>query len=259
MSNKQPNIDKARELYQRKDDDHWDELKNVVQDSNISFSEMQINYPAFIRRREMTRLLADYDLFRMIIDLPGSIAEFGVYLGAGTFTWAKLLETFVPGDRSRKVYGFESGGGYEEFAPEDGNPLPWIEKAVGKKIVPDGYLERMVKLTNLDNMIPGSERCRVIKGNILETVPAFARNNQGTRFSLLYFDVGLYKPTLTGLRELYPLLMPGGLVAFNGYGSPPWQGETIAFEQYFREINQKQPCLHKFSYSIHPSGYFTKE
>lgn len=252
-------IDPARTSYQRKDDEHWAELQSILSGGEISLAETLINYPAFVRRREMTRLFADYDLFRMIQDLPGSIAELGVFLGAGLFTWSKLLETFVPGDRSRKVYGFESGSGYCDFAPEDGDPKPWIENVVGRKVVPDGYLERMVKLTNLDNLLPGVERCRVIPGNILETVQAFADGNQGTRLSMIFMDVNLYKPTLAGFRALYPLLVPGGVVAMNGYGSPPWLGETAAFENYFKETGQPLPRVRKLSYSIRPGGYFVKE
>lgn len=251
-------MDAARDIYQRKDEDHWTELERIIREANISLPEMLINFPAYIRRREMTRLLADYDLFRQIVDLPGSVAELGVYLGAGIFSWAKLLETFVPGDRSRRVYGFESGAGYQTLSPEDGKPQPWIDRVVGKKNVPDGYLERMVKITNLDNIIAGAERCRVIPGDIQETVPDFARTNQGTRLSLLFLDVNLYAPTLTGFRELYPLVVPGGIVALNGYGTPPWQGEVLAFEHYFKEIDVELPALKKLPYSIRPGAYFVK-
>jgi SAM-dependent methyltransferase len=250
--------DNARQIYRERDVAHWRELESVLRDGAIPLSEALINFPAFIRRRDMTRLLADYDLFRLIVDLPGSIAELGVYLGAGIFTWAKLLETFVPGDRSRRVYGFESSAGYGALRAEDGNPCPWIDQVVGLKKVPPGYLDRMVRLTNLDNMISGAERVRVIQGDILQTVPEFVRNAQGTRFSLIYLDVNLYEPTLVSLRELFPLLLPGGVLASNGFGSPPWQGETVAIEQYFKEAGL-QPVLRKFPYSIHPSGYFIKE
>jgi hypothetical protein len=252
-------IDAARQLYQRKDEEYWDELNRILSDNGISFTEMLINYPAFIRRREMTRLLADYDLFRMVLGLPGSIVELGVFLGAGLFTWSKLLETFVPGDRSRRVYGFESGRGYRDFAPQDGDPKPWLDAVVGSKVVPDGYLESMVRLTNLDNLIPGLERCRVISGDIIDTVPKFAESNQGTRLCLMFLDVNLYEPTLAALRALYPLLVRGGVVAMNGYGSPPWLGETAAFEQYFKEIDLAQPRLQKLPYSIRPGAYFVKE
>jgi hypothetical protein len=55
------------------------------------------------------------------------------------------------------------------------------------------------------------------------------------------------------------MLVPGGLVALAGYGSPPWLGETAAFETYFREIGQSLPRVQKLSYSIRPGGYFIKE
>jgi hypothetical protein len=252
-------IDAAQELYRRKDADHWQQLEQILHHNGISLRDTLINYPAFVRRRELTRLLADYDLFRMVVGLPGSIAELGVYLGAGLFTWSKLLETFVPGDRSRRVYGFESGGGYRDFAPEDGDPAPWLEKVIGNKAVPDGYLESMVRLTNFDNIIPGAERCHLIAGDIVRTAQEFADHNQGTRLCLIFLDVNLYRPTLAALRALFPLLVPGGVVAMNGYGSPPWLGETAAFEQYFNESGHTQPRLHKLPYSIRPGAYFSKE
>jgi Macrocin-O-methyltransferase (TylF) len=256
---KVPPMDAARQLYRERDENHWKELQGIVEESGISFSEMLINYPAFVRRRELTRLLADYDLFRMVMHLPGSIVELGVYLGAGLFTWAKLLETFFPGDRSRRAYGFESGKGYAKLSPEDGQPQAWIANAVGEKKVSDRFLDRMVELTNDDNLVRGAERCRIFKGDILETVPEFARGSQGTRISLLFFDANLYEPTLVGLRALYPLVTPGGVIVLNGYGAPPFPGEGLALEHYFGEIGEPLPKLMKLPYSIRPGGYFLKD
>ena len=241
-----------REEYDAKDAFYWSELESLV--AGTPFSEIIKNYPAFIRRRDLPRILAHYELFKKIVDLPGSIVELGVYLGAGLFTWSKLLETFVPGDRSRKVYGFDNCKGYPEFSPEDGDPNPWVEQMIGQKVVGEGYIRRMVDLHNEDNLLPGVERCKIIIGDIVETVPEFVTKSQGTRISLLYFDVNLYEPTLAGLKHLYPLVLPGGIVAFNGYGGPPWQGEAQAIEQYFDE----QPTMRKFPFSTHPSAYFVK-
>lgn len=252
------NIDPARAIYANRDEQHWAELEALCKKHDVDFSELLINYPAFIRRRELPRLLADYELFKHIVDLPGIVVELGVYLGAGLFTWSKLMETFCPGDRARKVIGFDNCSGYPEYNEKDGNPRPWIEDVVGRKEVSAEFLEKMVELHNRDNMIPGSERCRIIVGEIGKTVPEFAANTQGMRISLLYFDANLYEPTLTGLRELYPLVVPGGVVAFNGYGNVPWQGEGNALHDYFDEMGQAVPVLKKFPFSIHPNGYFLK-
>src|SRR5690242_7597817 len=57
MSEK-PSIDKARDIYQRKDEEHWAELQNIVADGKLELSDILINFPAFVRRREIPRLLA---------------------------------------------------------------------------------------------------------------------------------------------------------------------------------------------------------
>lgn len=249
--------EEVRKKYENRDEAYWNQLELIIKESGLPFSEIMKNYPAFIRRRDLPRILAHYDLFRKVVDLPGSIVELGVYLGAGFFSWSKLLETFVPGDRSRKVYGFDNCSGYPEFSSEDGNSLPWVERLIGKKSAKESYIKAMVELNNNDNLLPGVERCKIIVGNIAETVPKFASESLGTRISLLYFDVNLYEPTMIGLKYLYPLVLPDGVVAFNAYGAPPWQGEALAIENYFKEIGI--PIMRKFPFSTHPSAYFIKD
>ena len=257
MTEISPRIDEnTRQLYEAYEQEHWEKLESVIQDSGLSLKDVMTHVSAFIRRRELARICSHYELFKMVEHLPGSIIELGVFLGGGFFTWSKLLETFCPGDRSRKVYGFENLKGYERFTEQDGNCKPWINRLVGNMAPLETYLDGMVDLHNKDNLLRGVERCRLIKGDIKETVPSFAKNNMGTRISLLYFDVNLFEPTLTGLRHLMPLMVPGGIVAFNAYGSPPWEGESRAIEAYFREIGKNLPLMKKFPFSTYPNSYF---
>lgn len=247
------------DLYKNRDSRFWNELEVLLEQYELPLSELLINYPAFIRRRDLPRLLADYELFKLVKNIPGSIAEFGVYLGSGAFTWGKLLETFQPGDRSRLVIGFEGGQGYTNFSNEDGAPDEWIESKVGRKKIDTKFLEKLTKLQNSDNLIAGVDRVKMIYGDIEKTSKEFVENNQGTRFSLLYFDVNLYRPTLTALEQMYPLLSRGGVIAFNGYGAPPWEGESKAIEDYFASQNLPLPKFNKFEFSIHPSAFAVKE
>jgi len=249
--------DKIRNEYDLKEKEYWEKLEQTIIDSKIPFSEMMRNIPAFIRRRDLPRILSHYELFKKIINLPGSIVELGVYLGAGFFTWSKLLETFCPGDRSRKVYGFDNCQGYEKFSSKDSNPMPWINKIIGKMDFKESYIKNMVEIHNDDNLLPGVERCKIIIGKIEDTVPKYVKNLQGTRIALLYFDVNLYQPTLIGLKSLYPFVMNGGIIAFNGYGGPPWEGEASAIEHYFKEMDIS-PIFKKYPFSTHPSAYMIK-
>lgn len=252
------NLDEqTRSRYDQRDAAYWETLERCTRDSGLTLRDILKNYPAFIQRRDLPRLLAHYELFKMIVDLPGSIVELGVFRGAGLFTFASLMETFCPGDRSRKVYGFDHFAGYARYTEADGAAKPWTERAIGAMNPDKELAETLVKLHNDDNLLPGVQRAVLIDGDILETVPRFAAESQGARLALLYFDVNLYEPTMAALEHLYPLVLPGGIVAFNGYGAPPWQGEARAIETYFAGRGE-QPVMRKFPFSTHPSAYFVK-
>ena len=253
-----PDLDEpSRDRYERRDEDHWTRLEGLIGGAGLSQRDVLKHYPAFIRRRDLPRVLAHYELFKQIVDLPGSIVELGVYLGAGLFTWGNLLETFCPGDRSRKAFGFDHHEGHRSFSPEDGAAESWSERTAGGMAASRELTNGLVLLHNDDNLLPGVERVRIIEGEIAQTVPAFAEGSLGLRLSLLYFDVNLYEPTKVGLKHLYPLVLPGGIVAFNGYGAPPWQGEALAIEEFFEGLPD-QPVMKKFPFSTHPSAYFVK-
>jgi hypothetical protein len=74
---------------------------------------------------------------------------------------------------------------------------------------------------------------------------------------MLYVDVNLYEPTFIGLKNLYELVIPGGIVAFNGYGLPYWDGESRAIDGFFKGIG-RNPEWKKFPFSIIPGAYFFK-
>jgi hypothetical protein len=81
-------------------------------------------FPVFARRQNLKRFLAHAELFKLSIEIPGDIAELGVFRGLGLFTWANLLEAYCIGNRTKTVYGFDNWRGFETIAPEDGGTDP---------------------------------------------------------------------------------------------------------------------------------------
>lgn len=246
----------------RREEDYsyWGEVTSLVEDFGHTTKHVLEQWPTYVRRMHLTRFLAHYELFKEVIDLPGCIVELGVYRGASFFTWSKLLETFNPTDRRRKVFGFDHFKGLEDFHEKDGK----MDPSDGK--VPGGFntepvreeVQRLVDLHNYDNLISGVERCRIIEGNVIDTLPKFLEENPGLRISLLHFDMDLYEPTKAGLELLYPLVVNGGVVAFDEYGLMPWEGESVAVDEYFESIGEK-PEIKKMPYSTQPHGYFIKK
>ena len=105
-------------------------------------------------------------------------------------------------------------------------------------------------------MSRGKSACRSSRGTSAETVPRYIEENPGLRISLLHLDCDLYEPTMAGLKHLYPLVVPGGVVILDEYGQEKFPGESAAFDEYF---GKDRPKLIKSSLVSNPSGYFVKE
>lgn len=175
-------------------------------------------FPVLARRQWLKRFLAHSDLFRLTLEVPGDIAEFGVFRGASLFTWANLLETYCIGDRTKTVFGFD------DFAGVDGD-----------FIADEKELENAIAIFDFDRFIPSKPRIRLIKGKIERTAIEFLDLNPGLRFSLVHFDCDSYDPTVIALDAIWNRISRGGVVIFDEYAIPHWQGETAAVDDFIQD------------------------
>jgi len=215
-------------------------------------------FPVLARRQWLKRFLAHAELFKQTLDVPGDIAELGVFRGMGLMTWANLLETYCVGNRTKTVYGFDNWQGIKALDEEDGREIPAAEKRVGG-FDPSAFqreLEEAIAIFDADRFIPQKPRVKLIEGDIAETVPRFVKQEPGVRFSLVHFDCDLYKPTHAALEALWPVLSRGGLMLFDEYGIHDWPGETQAVDEFFAD----KPEVHikTLDWNNVPAGYVVK-
>ena len=226
---------------------------------NISPIEAIRHFAVLARRQPLKRFLAHADLFKMTLDVPGDIAELGVFRGLGLMTWANLLEAYCIGDRTKTVYGFDNWEGFKEFAPEDGKDEDEFNKVVGG-FNPAPYkdeLESAIAIFDNDRFIPQKPRIKLVVGDIEDSVPQVAQENPGVRFSLVHFDCDLYKPTKAALEALWPKLARGGIMLFDEYGIKEWPGETQAVDEFFAD--KPEVKLRTFDWTNVPAAYLVKE
>ena len=246
-----------RQFYKERDQHYWTKIAELVKDRQMDLEFVLRNYMAFIQRRDLPQLLTYYELLKLVKQLPGSIAEVGVFVGNGLFTWTKLLETFYPGNRGKKVFGFDNFAGYDAGAQKvDKSAIAYIKDLVGDFTIDAGFVHQLVELHNLDGILPGVERVKVYDGELDHTIAAFKNEDQGVRLKLLLVDVNLYEPTKKALNEFYDLLVPGGIIALRGYGVKPWEGEGVAVDEFLKERDVGK--LQSFEFSMFPSVYFRK-
>lgn len=249
--------------YAAKDACHWDELESLIAEQGFRIRDVMLHFPAYLRRRELPRFLAHYELFKQVIDLPGSILDVGVYRGASFFTWAKLLETFCPADHHRLVYGFDHFEGLVHFTEIDG-PIdeekrdPSLEaRHIHALSSSADAMRRLVTLHNDDNLLTGLVRCHLVEGDVMKTIPKFVEEHPGARISLLHLDADLYEPTKIALECLYPLILKGGIVVMDEYGLQTWPGETRAVDDFLSGLPER-PVIKRFPTSCTPGGFFVK-
>ncbi|MFH1309450.1 MAG: TylF/MycF/NovP-related O-methyltransferase [Candidatus Omnitrophota bacterium] len=215
-------------------------------------------FPVLARRQWLKRFLAHVELFQKTLDVPGDIAELGVFRGLGLMTWANLLEAYCIGDRTKIVYGFDNWKGFTELDPEDGKDSTSVQKFVGG-FSPEKYyneIKQAIAIFDKDRFIPWKPRVKLVKGDVVKTVPKFIKENPGTRFSLIHFDCDLYRPTKIALEVLWPVLSRGGVMLFDEYSISEWPGETRAVDDFFN--NKANVRIKALSWTNAPAGYVIK-
>ncbi len=221
--------------------------------AGIAPSDVLKAFPVYARRIHLKRFLAHYELFQKVIDLPGDIVELGVFHGVSLMSWANFLEIRCMGDRQRKVWGFDRfEEGLSKIEAEDGAERPDVGKILGGYWSASAVLRKAVNIFDSDRFIPHKPRVELVYGDICETVPQWVIDNPGLRISLLHFDCDLYRPTKVALEALWPLVVSGGVVAFDEYGIPPWEGESKAVDEFLNAP------LQRFTWSSNPGAYMVK-
>jgi hypothetical protein len=189
----------------------------------------------------INKLLAHYELYKKIVNLPGEIIECGVFKGNSLIrlaTFRDALET----PYSRKIIGFDIFGKFPstEYAPDKKYLDKFIESA-GEESISIDDLENVFKNKNIENF-------ELIKGDILKTVPDYKAKNPHTKIALLHIDTDVYEPAKVILDYFYDLLVPGGIIMFDDYGTFP--GETKAADEL---MEKNGLIINKLSFYKTPS------
>jgi len=168
----------------------------------------------------MAKMLAHFELYKQITNLPGEVLEFGVFKGASLLRFATFRE-ILESPYSRKIIGFDMFG---EF-PKTGNnqSVEYANKFehLSGTGIPIEELEKSLKLKQFDNV-------HLIAGNILETLSDYLKKNQQLKIALLHIDVDVYEPAKYILEQAYERVVRGGIIVLDDYATV--EGETKAVD-----------------------------
>lgn len=173
----------------------------------------------------ISKILAHYELFRMVAGLPGAIVECGVFKGASLARFATFRDLFG-NPYSKQLIAFDTFGPFPEagFAGDEGARERFVN-AAGDQSIGVAELEGVLRHKGIERNV------ELVAGDITETVPAYVAEHPELRISLLNLDTDIYEPAVAILEHLYPLIVPGGVLILDDYGTFP--GETAAVDEYF--------------------------
>jgi hypothetical protein len=185
------------------------------------------NFTKYIRRQKLTRFLAQYEVFKRILDIQGSIIECGVYRGFGLMAWAQLSAILEPVNLTRRVYGFDTFEGFPSMHEKDLNRLSEINAGA---LYSDSYneLSELIQIYDSNRFLGHIKKVELIKGDATKTIPDFIESNKHLVVSLLFLDFDLYEPTKIAIENFFPRMPKGAIIGFDELNNPLWPGETMA-------------------------------
>ncbi|MBX7148138.1 TylF/MycF family methyltransferase [bacterium] len=193
------------------------------------------NFPKYVRRQNITRFLALYEIFKRVLPVKGSIVECGVFRGFGLMSWSKFSAILEPVNLTRRIYGFDSFAGFPEISKADMSAKSNHVKH--GDLHADSYeeLKELIAIHDSTRFLGHVPKTNLIRGNATKTIPAFVKENPHLVVSLLFMDFDLYEPTKIALEHFVPRMPKGAVIAFDELDNPLWPGETLAMLEHFKK------------------------
>jgi len=235
-----------RDVSSRQSDvDYSTALEEYIAGSIGTHVEKMQSFAKYVPRQTLTRFLAKYEIFKLVLEVQGSIVECGVLFGGGLMTWAQLSEILEPLNYQRKVIGFDTFAGFASITEKDKTGKSRMSSRGGLAVDSYADLQRCIEVFNMNRFLSHLEKVKLVKGDIKRTVPKYLRDNPHTVVSLLYMDVDVFEPTMVALKHFVPRMPKGAVIAFDELNAELWPGETVAV---FEELGLNNLRIKRFPF-----------
>ena len=170
------------------------------------------------------KILFHYEIFKITEKVKGDILECGVFKGNSLvrfMTFRDLLKI-----KNKKIYGFDVFGNFPRQQIEEDNIFAKNhDKQIGTGYTVS-FLKKSLKKKGLKNF-------KLIKGDILKSLPKFLKNKKKLKISFLHLDLDVYEPTKFVLNQLFKMVSKNGVILIDDYGQVP--GATRATNEFLKK------------------------
>lgn len=202
----------------------WITVLNKEASASIREQLIDLGYHGQIRTLDPIRETIDLRLAHLRLlageikrrNLPGAVAELGVYQGA----LAAEINRLFP---DRTLYLFDTFTGFPEADIEAEKKNTACSRASAGDFG-DTSVEKVL------SRLPYPQRAVICKGYFPDTLPP-----ELPPLVFVSLDPDLYEPTLQGLRAFWHRLVPGGAILIHDYNSSQFEGAGRAVRLFCEE------------------------
>lgn len=206
-------------------------LARTLTNNPIPQHQLLAHLPLFLTRSSMAHVLFMSDLYRQVLDVHGDVLEFGTRWGRNLATFLSLRNVFEPHNYTRRVIGFDTFEGFASLSKEDGQDAILKD---GNLAVSQQWEDTLAQLLAQHEALaprPALKRFELVKGDVVETFPAWLEQHPESIVALAYFDMDIYRPTKEALQALLPRLTKGSIIGFDELCLEAFPGETVALRE----------------------------
>jgi len=214
-----------------------DALKNI----EVQIEDLLEHFPAFVGHMTLHRVFTLYEFYKKTADIAGHIAEVGVYKGAISMLFAKLVSLYEHQSLTL-VHGFDWFEGNSPSREDSSLLVKGGYRAAYDDVV------HLIKLQRLEHIL------KIHKIDVSQELDNFFSVNNHLRFKLVFLDAGLYQVVKACVRHFYDRLTPGGIMVLDQFSHEQSPGETLAITEALPHARIKT-----IPNSWMPNAYIVKE
>lgn len=231
-------MESAKFNHRRKD---YYKYVDYLKEKDLPIEEFLHDFSAYVGHMSLNRLLTIYELYKKTLDVAGHIADVGVYKGASSLLFAKLIKIFES-ESLTLCHGFD----WFEGAKKSEKDSVLLSDG-GYKTEYESVLE-LVKKQKYENIL------KIHKLDLTKDLEEFFTKHNHLKFKLVMMDAGLYEVMKASIPYFYEKLVPGGIMIFDQYSHEFAPGETMAIAECLPNVK-----VRTLSNSWMPNAYIIKE
>lgn len=196
---------------------------------NFSDFDLITNYGLFSGDTNLFKTLVVFDLINKISKVKGDIIELGIHKGNTSLLLKKILDIFKI---KKKLYLLDHFKGLIHYNKKD---TKLSKKLRGKYVGKKKQIESFINFFNF-------KKIRIINKDATTLKTGYFGKK---KFSLAYFDMDLYQPTVCALEAIDKNISVGGLIVFDEGYKKLWSAKLAIKDFLKTKKNYKKILIDK--------------